>query len=70
MLACNSSKLNVIKTDQIGWSLWLAVASTGGYLISLILFCIDRIHSAIDRSHDYVNTYFNRDVIIPNRDRL
>lgn len=43
MLAKNLDSNNVITTNQIGWSLWLAVGSTGGYLISLVMFCIHRI---------------------------
>jgi len=43
MLAKNLDGNNVITTGQIGWSLWLAVSSTGGFLISLVLFCIHRI---------------------------
>ncbi|CAF0822436.1 unnamed protein product [Brachionus calyciflorus] len=43
MLAKNLDSNNVITTNEIGWSLWLAVGSTGGYLISLVLFCIHRI---------------------------
>lgn len=43
MLAKNLDQNNVITIYQIGWSLWLAVASTGGYLLALVLFCIHRI---------------------------
>jgi len=43
MLAKNLDSNNVITTSQIGWSLWLAVGSTGGFLIALVLFCIHRI---------------------------
>jgi len=43
MLAKNLDQNNVITVYQIGWSLWLAVASTGGFLVALVLFCIHRI---------------------------
>ncbi len=43
MLAKNLDSNNVITVYQIGWALWLAVACTGGYLVSLVLFCIHRI---------------------------
>ena len=43
MLAKNLDVNNVITTSQIGWSLWLAVGSTGGFLLSLVLYCIHRI---------------------------
>jgi hypothetical protein len=43
MLAKNLDSNNVITVNQIGWSLWLAVSSTGGFLIALVLFCIHRI---------------------------
>ena len=43
MLAKNLDGNNVITTNQIGWSLWLAVGSTGGFLLALVLFCIHRI---------------------------
>lgn len=43
MLAKNLDANNVITTNQIGWSLWLAVSSTGGFLIALVFFCIHRI---------------------------
>jgi hypothetical protein len=44
MLAKNLDANNVITIYQIGWSLWLAVASTGGFMIAIILFCIHRIN--------------------------
>lgn len=43
MLAKNLDQNNVITTSQIGWSLWLAVSSTGGFLIALVMFAIHRI---------------------------
>jgi hypothetical protein len=43
MLAKNLDSNNLITTNQIGWSLWLAVGSTGGFLIALVFFCIHRI---------------------------
>lgn len=43
MLAKNLDSNNVITVYQIGWALWLAVACTGGFLLSLVLFCIHRI---------------------------
>jgi hypothetical protein len=43
MLAKNLDDNNVITTNQIGWSLWLAVSATGGFLIALVFFAIHRI---------------------------
>lgn len=43
MLAKNLDSNNVITRNEIGWSLWMAVGSTGGYLIALVLFCMHRI---------------------------
>lgn len=43
MLAKNLDANNTIERSSIGWSLWAAVGSTGGYLISLVLFCMHRI---------------------------
>lgn len=55
MLAKNLDNNNVIATNQIGWSLWLAVGSTGGFLLALVLFCIHRIDigaSPYSKRHD------------------
>jgi hypothetical protein len=66
MLAKNLDSNNVITTNQIGWSLWLAVASTGGFLIALVLFCIHRIDlsasfgkrsSAYTESREYLQRF-------------
>ena len=63
MLAENSTKLSPIKTNQIGWSLWVAVASTGGYLISLVLFCTARARHSLDKPDKYMSD--TREIIIP-----
>ncbi len=47
MLSKNLDSNNYIDRNQIGWSLWCAVGSTGGYLIALVLFCMHRIDIAI-----------------------
>jgi hypothetical protein len=61
MLAKNLDTNNVITVSQIGWSLWLAVASTGGFLLALIFFCIHRIDLGVSmsrRADSYADKYF------------
>jgi hypothetical protein len=65
MLAKNLDSNNVITTNQIGWSLWLAVSSTGGFLVSLVMFCIHRIdvgatygkRNAYNESREYLQRF-------------
>jgi hypothetical protein len=61
MLAKNLDTNNVITVNQIGWSLWLAVASTGGFLIAMVLFSIHRIDLGVSmsrRADAYADKYF------------
>ncbi len=62
MLAKNLDSNNVITTSQVGWSLWLAVASTGSYLVALVLFCIHRI--------DLGASYYKRSTYAESREYL
>jgi hypothetical protein len=65
MLAKNLDNNNVITTQQIGWSLWLAVGSTGGFLVALVMYCIHRIdlgasynkRSAYNESREYLQRF-------------
>jgi hypothetical protein len=42
MLVMNLDQNSHIKVEQIGWSLWIAIGCSGGYLSSFVLFCIHR----------------------------
>ena len=47
---------NSISTAQIGWSLWVAVGSTSGYIISFILFFIARIRGfSVNKEQKFVS---------------
>lgn len=51
MLVMNLDQNNIIKKEQIEWSLWLCIACSGGYLLSFVLFCVNRILSSKSNEH-------------------